>query len=176
MLRNSYLCYHQSWPIQSIPMHSRLWQAACLLQQPLIYQLEIHFPLHFVFKNWLNLTMSLPQLWITLFVNMWSIHSFEEWLSGDCKFCNQLFAMHPFITIITTTQHSANKRWTYALCFDKAVPSAWVYDCPVMWWEYIACLLVENLNEWKYHDNCTLSELVCLLNLVWVIINYHHCK
>jgi len=131
--RFSHLCHRQSWSKQSSPMQRRLWQAACLLQQPLIYQFEILCPLHCVFKKWLNHTMSLPQLWIPMFVNIWSIHSFEERLSGDWKFCNQLFAMYPFITIISTTQHSANKCLMYAPCFDKAVPNAWVYDCPVMW-------------------------------------------
>ena len=35
--------------------------------------------------------------------------------------------------------------------------------------------MVEALNESNYHDDCTLSELVCLLNSGWVVLNYHHC-
>ena len=131
--RFSHMFHHQSWPKLSHPIHSRLWQAAGSLQQLLIYQFEIHFLLHFVFKKWLNHTMSLPQLWIPMLVIISSIHSFEEWLSGDWKFCHQLFAMYPCITIISTTQHSANKCLMCALCFDTAVPGAWVFDCPVMW-------------------------------------------
>jgi hypothetical protein len=121
--RFSHLCHRQSWSKQSSPMQRRLWQAACLLQQPLIYQFEILCPLHCVFKKWLNHTMSLPQFWIPMFVNIWSIHSFEERLSGDWKFCHQLFAMYPCITIISTTQHSGNKCLMFALCSTKLFPA-----------------------------------------------------
>ena len=36
--------------------------------------------------------------------------------------------------------------------------------------------MVEALNESNYHDDCTHSELVCLLNSGWVVINYHQGK
>jgi len=121
--RFSHMFHHQSWPKRSNPIHSRLWQAAGSMQRFVNYQFEIQFHWIDSLRNRSIIRWACHIVEYTKLIICSTIHSFEERSSGDWNLCHQSFWMYPCITVISTTQLSANQCLKFALCSTKLFPA-----------------------------------------------------